>query len=143
MNTPKGGAWMRGFSLLEAMVALVIFTMGALALFGWLSSNIVSLQRVEESRERRELVRHGFELLHAVNPMEHPRGSITTGALEVVWESTPLQPPRDSVSQVGLPTLFEVGLYRLQVRVSVEAGPEEEFSLRKIGYRQVRTLDVE
>ena len=46
----------RGFTLLEAIVALVVFTMGAFALYGWLSTNVITLNRIRE-RQQIEIAR--------------------------------------------------------------------------------------
>ena len=47
----------RGFTLLEAIVALVVFTMGAFALYGWLSTNVITLNRIRE-RQQIEIATH-------------------------------------------------------------------------------------
>ena len=54
----------RGFTLLEAIVALVVFTMGAFALYGWLSTNVITLNRIRE-RQQIGFVFQGFRLKSA------------------------------------------------------------------------------
>lgn len=133
----------RGFTLLEAIVALVIFSLGAFALYGWLSSNLYTLGRVEARREAVAVARSALDMMRRVNPMETPTGSRRVDALEVAWTSTPLQPPRDGRSQVGLPTAFQVGLYVVDVRVRLDDREVERFELRLLGHKQVRSLDFD
>lgn len=132
-----------GFTLLEAIVALVIFTMGAFVLFGWLSSNVITLQRIAERREAGEAVASALELLHGVNPMQAPRGNRAVGSLEIRWAAKPLVPPRTAVTQVGLPTVFEVGLYELQVEVRNGDREIEHFLVRQVGWRQTKPVEFQ
>jgi general secretion pathway protein I len=132
-----------GFTLLEAIVALVVFTMGAFVLYGWLSTNVITLQRLVDLRASDAATRSALELLHGVNPMLEPEGSRRAGLLEVSWQSTPVAAPRSAVTQVGRPTMFEAGLYELQVRVVQGERELRTFNVRQVGYRQVRAMGAE
>lgn len=138
-----GPAHARGFTLLEAIVALVVFSLGAFALYGWLSANLITLQRVQEQREIGEATTTALNLVRNVNPLEAPRGSRRIGNLEVTWEATALQQPRDAVTQVGQRSAFEVGLYQLDVRVLRDGEELRQFDVRQVGHRQARSLDFE
>lgn len=132
-----------GFSLLEAIVALVIFSMGALALYGWLGTNLRTLIRVQERRETTILVRSALDAVRRINPMATPSGQREIGDTVVVWDARPLEPDRPAVTQLGLPTIFRVGLFVLDVRV-LRAGEEvERFQVRQVGYQQVSSLEEE
>lgn len=133
----------RGFTLLEAIVAMVIFSLGAFALYGWLSTNLITLERVVAQREAEVAVRSALELVRNVNPMEQPRGERTVGSLQVQWAATPVEPARPSRSQIGMPTLFEVGLFTLDVRVAREGNELRRFQVRQVGSRQVRARALE
>jgi general secretion pathway protein I len=125
----------RGFTLLEAIVALVIFAMGAFSLYGWLSTNLITLDRARSGSEALVIKQSALELLRDVNPMLTPSGEREAGALQVQWTAEPLQPIRRGSSQVGGSSRYEVGLYQMQVRVRDGGREVGEFSLRQLGYR--------
>ena len=65
----------RGFTLQEAIVALVIFSIGAVALYGWLSTSLQTLDRVQASRDRSAVMNAALDVVRRVNPMESPSGA--------------------------------------------------------------------
>ncbi len=125
----------RGFTLLEAIIALVIFAMGAFSLYGWLSTNLITLDRARSGSEALVVKQSALELLRDVNPMLTPSGEREAGTLQVQWTAEPLQPTRRGSSQIGGPSRYEVGLYQMQVRVRDGGREVGEFSLRQLGYR--------
>lgn len=133
----------QGFTLLEAIVAMVVFSLGAFALYGWLATNTISLQRISERRDVAELRLSALDMMHRVNPMEQATGRRELDGLEVQWQALPVEPPKPSVTQVGLPTLFQVGLYQVEVRVLEGSRVVDRFSIRQVGYRQVGTLELD
>lgn len=137
---PRG---VQGFTLLEAIVAMVVFSLGAFALYGWLATNTISLQRISERRDVAELRLSALDMMHRVNPMEQATGRRELDGLEVQWQALPVEPPKPSVTQVGLPTLFQVGLYQVEVRVLEGSRVVDRFSIRQVGYRQVGTLELD
>ena len=140
---PATGAAMAGFTLLEAIIALVVFSMGALALYGWLGVNLDTLQRVEESQKRIAMVQSGIDVLRRVNPMEEPRGEIQIESYVFAWEAEPVEAIREAVSQVGLAIPFNVGLYDLEVRVLQNGQERQRFRVRQLGYEQTGSLSQE
>ncbi|GAB6195022.1 PulJ/GspJ family protein [Lysobacter xanthus] len=126
-----------GFTLLEAIVAMVIFSLGAVALYGWLATNIRTLDRVQASRDRAAVTTAALDVVRRVNPMQNPTGGRDAGDLRVEWASRALQPPKRAVTQVGVVTPFLVGLYELRVRVLRRGTEVEVFDVRQVGYRDV------
>lgn len=138
-----GARGTRGFTLLEAIVALVVFTMGAFALYGWLATNVKTLERIQARREVANLRLSALDTMQLVNPMSEPAGRRAVGLFEVRWTSRALAPPRQSVTQVGLPTLFQVGLFEVDVRVLSQSREVDRFTVRHVGYRQVGKLELD
>ena len=132
-----------GFTLLEAIVALVVFTMGALALYGWLSTNIITLDRIR-ARQQLELTMHSaLDLIRRTNPMDTPVGERQGGDLKVSWISALLEPAKPNVVQSGRPGIFVVGLYEVSVRVSRNGQLLQTFQVRQVGWKQVMATPVD
>lgn len=128
----------QGFTLLEAIVALVIFSMTAIALYGWQDSNLKAMQRAQAHATHNELVRSALGVLAQVNPMLSPTGERPMGQLTVRWASKPLQPVKPGVSAAGMPSIFDLGLYVLDVQVQDGDKSLTSFRVRQVGYKQVR-----
>lgn len=126
-----------GFTLLEAIVALVIFSLGAVALYGWLVTNIQAIDRVQASRDRGALMSAALDVVRRVNPMEDASGGRDVGDLRIEWSARPVAPPRRGVTQIGVVTPFMVGLYDLHVRVLRSGQEVDTFDVRQVGYRDV------
>lgn len=132
-----------GFTLLEAIVALVVFSLGAFALYGWLSTNTITLQRIIARRELAEVRHSALDVMRLVNPMSEPSGRRKIGVIEVQWQAKLLEPAKQGVTQVGLPTLFQIGLYDVDVRILRGSETIDTFDVRQVGYRQVRQLELD
>lgn len=141
MVTLRRASNQSGFTLLEAIIALVIFTMGAIALYGWLGVNLKTLTRVQERREAVALTSSALDAIRRINPMETPRGQRKISELVIEWEASPVEPARPAVTQVGLRTIFEVQLFTLDVRLKRGGAEIDRFSVRQLGYKQVGKLE--
>lgn len=132
-----------GFTLLEAIVALVIFSMGALALYSWLSANVIALARIRERQEAVALVSAALDSVRRINPMQTPRGHLKIGEVAFDWEAKPVEPSRNAVTQLGLPTIFQVGLFNVDVRITRDGKEVDRIQVRQLGYRQTAALEEE
>lgn len=139
----SAGRRQAGFTLLESIIALVIFSMGALALYSWLGVNLQALQRIGEHREAVAAMHSALELTGGINSMATPTGKREIGDLVMEWDAKPIQGPRPGRTQIGRPTLFDVGLYEVQVRILRDGRELDHFSVRQLGYRQARQMEAE
>ncbi len=129
-----------GFTLLEAIVAMVIFTMGAFALYGWLSTNVITLERIRSHQEQEVAFASALDLIRRSNPMQAPTGRRAVGDLVVTWTSRQVVPPRPNVFQGGTPSVYLVGLYTVYVTVTRDGKPVGKFYVRQIGWKQTRAV---
>jgi len=126
-----------GFTLLEAIVALVIFASVGSALYAWITVSLNGITRVEASRQRDEAIQAGLAMIEHVNPMAQPQGELDAGHYTVSWNSEPIESPRDGLTPTGRVSLYRVGLWRVQVTVEGIKEPVR-FTTRKAGWQQAR-----
>ncbi len=129
---------MRGFSLLEAIVALVLISMVGMALFGWVNANLQSLQRIQQVQKRHEAARNAMIFMETVNPMQQPTGDSTIGLYRFEWKADSLAEPMDNTSGLAGSGIYSVGLYETTVNIYVEQEWVTVIKLNQVGYKQVR-----
>ena len=110
-----------GFTLLEAVVALAVFSAGAMALYGLFNTNLISLTRAHETMDQAPYVEYAIDYLSAVNPRLRPEGRVDLGGFDVTWTSTLVEPVRQSQNGNGFMGNFEIGLYEVAFEVRVGA----------------------
>lgn len=141
-HQPKHRSRQRGFSLIEAVVAMtLIATLGA-TLFSWVASSISALGRVEQAAAQDAARLNVLAYMQTVNPMQRPQGSADFGDLRIEWRARAVQPPQD---QRGYPRglgLYQVGLYETRIVATRpgEPGPWLDMTLQQTGWRKVRDL---
>ena len=133
-GTPRSA----GFSVLEAMVALVIFSGAALAFYGLLNTGLVGLTRAEDTARQMAAARYAAERLAAVNPLETEAGQFRFDGLDIAWSARLLEPVRRSQTVTGGRGHFEVGLFDVAFTVREDGRPLGVWQLRVPGYRKVR-----
>ena len=140
-NLPAAARRSAGFTLLETMVALVIFTGAAMALYSLYNTNLIALVRVHDVTRQIPAARHAIEYLSAINPREQESGRIEIHGLDVTWSSKLLQPVRDSRTVTGDRGYYEVGLYEVEFAMRDGERSLGTWRLRVPGYEKVREPD--
>lgn len=130
----------RGFTLLEAIVALTIFSMAALALFSWLGTNVNALRRVDERHAALTDARNALALVGTINPMMEPEGERRIGPLTVRWRSTPMVERKMGRGPGGGASAFDLALVRLHVEVFRGADQVDSFAVTKAGWEVARPV---
>ncbi|MCZ8114235.1 type II secretion system protein [Silanimonas sp.] len=130
----------RGFTLLEAIVAMTLFASAAILLFGWQAQSVDTLRRVGERQAYVESVRAALPLVLQVNPMAEPTGSRVAGDLHIRWTATAIDGPKPGRTPIGNASLFDVGLYSVDVDVRRGEIDVGRFNVRLAGFRQVRSV---
>ena len=135
---PPSRARERGFTLLETMVALVIFTGAALALYALFNTNLVALARAHDVSRQVPAVRQAIEHLASINPREEGDGRIEVAGLDVAWTATLVEPPRQSQTTTGGRGYYEIGLYEIEFSLSDRDRTLGTWRMRSVGYEKVR-----
>ena len=127
-----------GFTLLEAIVALTIFSAGALTLYGLFNTNLIAVQRVRAVSAHLPAAQRAVAYLSAVNPRRQEQGRLEFDDYAVVWSARLLEPARQGQNAYGGMGDYEVGLYLVEFTVSEQGLPVGTYRLRLIGYEKVR-----
>jgi general secretion pathway protein I len=98
----------QGFTLLEVIVALVVFASVGMTAFSWINSLFIGVRRSVEVNDHGEHVANALELLKEVNPMIDPRGEIETDHYLLSWNVKEYLP---AVNQER--GLYVVGVYSI------------------------------
>lgn len=128
-----------GFTLLEAIVAMVLISGAGMALFSWINTELSSVSRLQQSNARAEATVNAVEYMQAVNPMLKPEGSADFSVFHLQWKSKEATEVLDGVSYPRGISLYQVALYDTEIKVShVDGKPWFSFTLRQVGYKRVR-----
>lgn len=130
-----------GFTLMEAIVSLVLIATTGMALFSWVNSNIITLNRVQESNAENAATLNALEYMHGINPMNSPQGQASLGAYRLSWQAEATTDPRDGASYPSGISLYQLAMY--QTRISIQK-PDGKFwfgfTLQQVGYKKVRDI---
>ncbi|WP_447585086.1 PulJ/GspJ family protein [Pseudoxanthomonas mexicana] len=130
-----------GFSLLEAIVALTIFSICAMALYAWMSVNQTALVRVQARDAAVRDGRAALAALELVNPMADPAGNrALPGGLEVRWDSHEIVPRAPGTGVAGGMLVFDMALYEMEVSAVRKGRVVAAFTVRRAGWETVRTM---
>lgn len=128
----------QGFTLLETMVALVVFAAAAMALYGLFNTNLIALARAHDVARQAPAVRQVVEHLASINPREETAGRIELDGVQVSWSSRLVEPVRQSQGVNGALGYFEIGLYELEFTMRAGERSLGTWRMRSVGYEKVR-----
>jgi len=144
-KTGEGTKWnaQQGFSLLEAIVALVLMATCLMALYAWLSGNTLALNRASWHAQALGDARAARAVLETINPMAEPAGVRELPPLSIRWRAQPLSEQRFGISRNGTATQFDFRLYDLHVEVLRDGDVVREFNMRKTGWVAARPISLD
>ena len=130
-----------GFTLLEAIVSLVLIASTGMALFSWVNSNIITLNRVQTSNAENAATLNAIEYMHSINPMTTPQGQANLGSSRLSWQAEATTDPVDGASYPFGISLYQLAMYLTKITVQKSDGQFWfAFSLQQVGYKKVRDI---
>lgn len=129
----------RGFTLLETIIALVLISSVGMALLSWVHNNILNLQQVRNANERNQAIRNTLSFMDTINPSLTPSGEHQLGMFFIRWQATLVDGPKDGVTLEGKIGYFQLALFDNNITILKDDQILTQFTLRQVGYQQVRT----
>ena len=120
---------------------MVVFSLGAFALYGWLSTNVITLDRIRLRQEQEVAYASALDLVRRSNPMQVPAGKRDIGDMTVRWHSYSVEDPKPNVDQSGSNGIYLIGLYTVYVEVKRGDRRIGRFRVRQIGWKQVKQVE--
>jgi len=133
----------QGFSLLEAIVALTIMSTCLLALYAWLSTSTLSLNRASAHALALQDARAAKAVVDTINPMTTPEGVRELPPLSIHWNASPVSERRYGMTVSGSANQFDFMLYEIAVEVLRDGQPVHHFTTRKTGWVIARPISLE
>lgn len=129
----------RGFTLLEAIVAVAVVGIALIPIITFISQMVTGLNRAGDSNARNLAQQAIIEMLEPLNPLEEPNGGEQIGNLDIRWESQALIPPNTAIRPGNGLATFGIGFYTVKVSVNRtdRSGEWFTFDMRKVGYRRI------
>ena len=133
----------KGFSLLEAIVALTILASSGVALFSWFSVTYDGLIRLQEVQARHQLMDDLHAYFSILNIPDETNQRMQVNGYDVMWKAELVEPKQIGRSSVGGESNFDLGLYDVDIEISRDGRVIGTYETRLVGYEKVRDVDDE
>lgn len=137
MSTRTGAA---GFTLLEAIVAIVLVVVTVMPLYAFFSRSLDGLYRTAEFNRGSEASLSALAFLSGLNPMERPSGEDAFGPLRIRWKSQELVPATDVIGYPRGLGPHQAALYYVTGEILDGDRITTTLAIRLVGHRRVREL---
>ena len=129
----------RGFTLLEAIVALAILAVSALALYAWLNSSLIILKRVDDVYRTAAVVESTIEWVATLDPYVQTKGSETIAGMDVQWQFIPINDALPAYDMSGNLSVNDAQLFRAKIIVRDGQQVVAEFEIAHLGLQAKRS----
>lgn len=135
------GSKQRGFTLLEAIVALAILATSALALYAWLNSSLIILKRVDDVYRTAAVVDSAIEWVAALDPYQQQKGSENIAGMQVQWQFIAINDPQKAYDMSGNLSVNDAQLFRAEIIVRDQQQVVAQFEVVQLGLQAKRSAN--
>lgn len=141
MNSPEATRRRaRGFTLLEAMVAMVLLASVGAVVLTWIHQSVQSVQRLNRVYDELAARKTVQDWSRSLNPSDTPAGEAALGPLRIVWES---KASGEALPQAGYPSgigMYDIAKYQVVLKVYRPDAPTPWFTenIVRLGQRKTR-----
>ncbi len=132
-----------GFTLLEAIVALTVLSIGLMAVFGWFNQNIRHLIKINDLALEEVVTEEVMARLELEDFAGAASGSYQLGDHTVGWRATPVEPRRAGLSPRGSQSLYEIALYEVELEITYRGRLISAPKTRMTRFKKVRLSPAE
>ncbi len=133
----------RGFTLLEAIVALAIFSMVAIGIYSWINTNLITLNRLADVAATEQVLHSSMERLNLVDMSKETSGRFNVNGYWVEWNAELLEPWKNGITAAGAIGLYDLGLFNIKLVFSKDDRVVGGYEYRHAAYKKVREFKVE
>ncbi len=128
---------MKGFTLLEAIVAIAILGIAILPIMALLGQSVAQLSLAGEANARASATESALAIVDPINPLTTPSGEIRLGETNLSWQSETIVEPNEIPQMRAGLAGYSVGFYKVTVLLSRNDEPWFSFDTRKVGYQRI------
>ena len=128
---------MKGFTLLEAIIAIAILGITMMPIMNLLGQSVAQLTFAGQANNRAVATESALAVLDSINPSLTPTGKIQITDTLITWDSEILVEPNEIPQMRAGLAGYSVGFYKVTVSVIKEEEPWFTFELRKVGYTRI------
>jgi len=127
----------RGFTLLEAIVALAIIGITLVPVMTFLVSASRQLASAADSNARATAQATALAYVETINPLFSPVGDVELSeVMSLQWVSTAVVEPNSETRPGARLSSWKMGFYRIEITVLRNRNVWFSFEVRKIGYQR-------
>lgn len=131
----------QGFTLLEAIVAIAVLAMSAMALYAWLNSSLVILKRVDDVYQSVEAVESALEWVKVLDPIKQPQGEQEMAGATLAWRVEAKGAALAAKDMYSNPTVNDAQLFTVYIQIKRDDQVLANFEMAKLGFISKRSVE--
>ncbi|WP_331351937.1 PulJ/GspJ family protein [Cellvibrio sp. UBA7671] len=144
MDLPRSHfARISGFTLVEAMVALVIFSAAAMGIYSWINTNLISLNRLAAVAESEFVVDSAVERLKLVDLRNEAEGVFDVSGYDVHWRASLVEPWKPGRTPRGVISLYDLALFEISLELIKDERSVGAYEFRQVSWYKARKSQAE